>query len=184
MGGTTCTFNINLLDARACNPVTTVVTTNVIPPLTVNLTAVITHHGFSGTRRRNNGTTLMLKLYFVSRNTVPFTTHSPVHILPYYVINKTLANTVSVTVNTGLVTPRNNLFILLVPNTVAPMLNCLMTVVTNALITNLTCTFLGHPRISTMTGTTWWGIYCETRVCYPMSLSRHGRGSQFIGMVL
>lgn len=52
----------------------------------------------------------MVKLSFVARNTVPCTTNRPLRIVPSYVINSTMTNTLSTLFNYGLVTPRNNVF--------------------------------------------------------------------------
>lgn len=139
-GGTTCMFNATSVTTNGCSVVTTIVITKVIPPYTVTLSALLFGSGFAGRRESTNPAGFVVNLTFVARKTVPFTTSSPLRMLPSYVVNSTVTNKVSVLFKYALVTPRNKVFMFPI---IKGTMVCLISLMMKAIVSTMLLKLLG-----------------------------------------
>lgn len=128
-------FSVGLLASQSYAPMAATMAAGMVPPLGMAVACFLARHKFAETERNAGKASFVLGLCFISEGAIPFAAKDPLRVIPACVAGGALAGALSMLFNCKLLAPHGGLFVLLIPNTIAPVLGYLVAIAAGSLLT-------------------------------------------------
>lgn len=139
------TFAVGLLASSTYTPMAAVMAAGMTPPLGLALATVVARNRFTVQEREAGKAAAVLGLAFITEGAIPFAAKDPLRVIPSCMIGSAVAGALSMWFGCGLRAPHGGVFVLAIPNAVAPLGSYVLAIVAGSLVTTLALVILKRP---------------------------------------
>lgn len=143
------TFGVGLLASDAHTPMAAVMAAGMTPPLGLALATVLIRNRFTAQEQEAGKAAAVLGLAFITEGAIPFAAKDPLRVIPAMMVGSAVAGALSMWFGCVLHAPHGGVFVLAIPNAVAPLLPYMAAIVAGTLVTTLGLAVLKKPLTAT-----------------------------------
>ena len=138
-------FAVGLLGSSTFTPMAAVMVAGMTPPLGLALATVVAKSRFTLQEREAGKAAAVLGLAFITEGAIPYAARDPLRVIPSIVFGSAVAGAVSMGFGCALRAPHGGVFVLAIPNAVAPLGPYVLALVAGTLATTLALLVLKRP---------------------------------------
>ncbi|WP_164016807.1 PTS fructose-like transporter subunit IIB [Pyxidicoccus trucidator] len=138
-------FAVGLLGSNTFTPMAAVMAAGMTPPLGLALATVVARNRFTLQEREAGKAAAVLGLSFITEGAIPFAAKDPLRVIPSIVFGSAVTGALSMWFGCGLRAPHGGVFVLAIPNAVAPVGLYLLAILVGTLATTLALVILKRP---------------------------------------
>ncbi|WP_199728869.1 PTS fructose-like transporter subunit IIB [Corallococcus sp. CA053C] len=138
-------FAVGLLGSNTFTPMAAVMVAGMTPPLGLALATVVAKSRFTLQEREAGKAAAVLGLAFITEGAIPYAARDPLRVIPSIVFGSAVAGAVSMGFGCALRAPHGGVFVLAIPNAVAPLGPYVLALVAGTLATTLALVVLKKP---------------------------------------
>ncbi|RKH49142.1 PTS fructose-like transporter subunit IIB [Corallococcus llansteffanensis] len=142
-------FAVGLLGSSTFTPMAAVMVAGMTPPLGLALATVVAKSRFTLQEREAGKAAAVLGLAFITEGAIPYAARDPLRVIPSIVFGSAIAGAVSMGFGCALRAPHGGVFVLAIPNAVAPLGPYVLALVAGTLATTLALVVLKRPLPTT-----------------------------------
>ena len=131
------TFAVGLLASSTFTPMAAVMAAGMTPPLGLSLATMIVPGRFTMQEREAGKAAGVLGLAFITEGAIPFAAKDPLRVIPAAMAGSAVAGALSMWFGCGLRAPHGGVFVLAIPNAVAPLGPYVLAIVAGTVVTTL-----------------------------------------------
>ncbi|MCW2246044.1 PTS system fructose-specific IIC component [Azospirillum fermentarium] len=139
------TFGVGLLASDAHTPMAAVMAAGMTPPLGLALATVLVRNRFTEAEREAGKAAAVLGLAFITEGAIPFAAKDPLRVIPAMMVGSAVAGALSMWFGCVLHAPHGGVFVLAIPNAVAPLVPYMAAILAGTLVTTLGLAVLKKP---------------------------------------
>ena len=139
------TFAVGLLASNTFTPMAAVMAAGMTPPLGLALASMIAPSRFNAQEREAGKAAGVLGLAFITEGAIPFAAKDPLRVIPACVAGSAVAGALSMWFGCGLRAPHGGVFVLAIPNAVAPLGPYVLAILAGTLVTTAALIVLKRP---------------------------------------
>lgn len=139
------TFGVGLLASDAHTPMAAIMAAGMTPPLGLALATVLVRNRFTEAEREAGKAAAVLGLAFITEGAIPFAAKDPLRVIPAMMVGSAVAGALSMWFGCVLHAPHGGVFVLAIPNAVAPLLPYMAAILAGTLVTTLGLAVLKKP---------------------------------------
>ncbi len=139
------TFGVGLLASDAHTPMAAIMAAGMTPPLGLALATVLVRNRFTEQEREAGKAAAVLGLAFITEGAIPFAAKDPLRVIPAMMVGSAVAGALSMWFGCVLHAPHGGVFVLAIPNAVAPLLPYMAAILAGTLVTTLGLAVLKKP---------------------------------------
>ncbi|MBP2315048.1 PTS fructose-like transporter subunit IIB [Azospirillum soli] len=139
------TFAVGLLASNTFTPMAAVMAAGMTPPLGLALASMIARNRFNAQEREAGKAAGVLGLAFITEGAIPFAAKDPLRVIPAAVAGSAVAGALSMWFGCGLRAPHGGVFVLAIPNAVAPLGFYVIAILAGTLVTTVALIVLKRP---------------------------------------
>lgn len=138
-------FAVGLLGSSTFTPMAAVMVAGMTPPLGLALATVVAKSRFTLQEREAGKAAAVLGLAFITEGAIPYAARDPLRVIPSIVFGSAVAGAVSMGFGCALRAPHGGVFVLAIPNAVAPLGPYVLALIAGTLATTLALVVLKRP---------------------------------------
>ena len=142
------TFGVGLLASDAHTPMAAIMAAGMTPPLGLALATVLVRNRFTEAEREAGKAAAVLGLAFITEGAIPFAAKDPLRVIPAMMVGSAVAGALSMWFGCVLHAPHGGVFVLAIPNAVAPLLPYMAAILAGTLVTTLGLAVLKKPLVA------------------------------------
>ena len=150
------TFAVGLLASNTFTPMAAVMAAGMTPPLGLALATMLAKSRFTMQEREAGKAAGVLGLAFITEGAIPFAAKDPLRVIPACIAGSAVAGALSMWFGCALRAPHGGVFVLAIPNAVAPLGPYVLAILAGTAVTTLALIVLKRPvdveRTVTATG--------------------------------
>ncbi|MGY0710711.1 PTS fructose-like transporter subunit IIB [Azospirillum argentinense] len=131
------TFAVGLLASNTYTPMAAVMAAGMTPPLGLALATMVVPSRFTMQEREAGKAAGVLGLAFITEGAIPFAAKDPLRVIPAAMAGSAVAGALSMWFGCGLRAPHGGVFVLAIPNAVAPLGPYVLAIVAGTIVTTL-----------------------------------------------
>ncbi|MDQ2105884.1 PTS fructose-like transporter subunit IIB [Azospirillum isscasi] len=131
------TFAVGLLASSTYTPMAAVMAAGMTPPLGLALATMIVPGRFTLQEREAGKAAGVLGLAFITEGAIPFAAKDPLRVIPAAMAGSAVAGALSMWFGCGLRAPHGGVFVLAIPNAVAPLGPYVLAIAAGTIVTTL-----------------------------------------------
>lgn len=139
------TFSVGLLASGTFTPMAATMAAGMTPPLGLALATVLLKSRFTLQEREAGKAAAVLGLAFITEGAIPFAAKDPLRVIPALILGSAVTGAMSMAFGCGLRAPHGGIFVLAIPNAVAPLGFYLLAVACGTVATTLGLMVLKRP---------------------------------------
>ncbi|HEY0836732.1 MAG TPA: PTS fructose-like transporter subunit IIB [Azospirillum sp.] len=139
------TFAVGLLASNTYTPMAAVMAAGMTPPLGIALATMLAKNRFTVQEQEAGKAAGVLGLAFITEGAIPFAAKDPLRVIPAAMAGSAAAGALSMWFGCGLRAPHGGVFVLAIPNAVAPLGGYVLAIVAGTLVTTLALVVLKRP---------------------------------------
>ncbi|MGQ9371353.1 PTS fructose-like transporter subunit IIB, partial [Azospirillum sp. A39] len=139
------TFSVGLLASGTFTPMAATMAAGMTPPLALALATVVARSRFNAQEQEAGKAAAVLGLAFITEGAIPFAAKDPLRVIPACMAGSAVAGALSMWFGCGLRAPHGGIFVLAIPNAVAPLLPYIVAIVAGTLVTTAALILLKRP---------------------------------------
>ncbi|WP_448207797.1 PTS fructose-like transporter subunit IIB [Azospirillum sp. sgz302134] len=139
------TFAVGLLASNTFTPMAAVMAAGMTPPLGLALATMLAKNRFTVQEQEAGKAAGVLGLAFITEGAIPFAAKDPLRVIPAAVAGSAVAGALSMWFGCGLRAPHGGVFVLAIPNAVAPLGPYILAILAGTAVTTLALILLKRP---------------------------------------
>ncbi|WP_448190459.1 PTS fructose-like transporter subunit IIB [Azospirillum sp. sgz301742] len=139
------TFAVGLLASNTFTPMAAVMAAGMTPPLGLALATMLAKNRFTLQEQEAGKAAGVLGLAFITEGAIPFAAKDPLRVIPACIAGSATAGAVSMWFGCALRAPHGGVFVLAIPNAVAPLGPYVLAILAGTVVTTLALIALKRP---------------------------------------
>jgi len=139
------TFAVGLLASNTFTPMAAVMAAGMTPPLGLALATVLARSRFTVQEHEAGKAAAVLGLAFITEGAIPFAAKDPLRVIPAAMVGSAVAGALSMWFGCALRAPHGGVFVLAIPNAVAPLGPYILAIAAGTVVTMLALVVLKRP---------------------------------------
>jgi len=141
------TFGVGLLASNSFMPMAAVMAGGMVPPLGIALATFLAKNRFTAEEQIAGKAAAVLGISFITEGAIPFAAKDPLRVIPACVAGAATTGALSMLFGATLHAPHGGIFVLAIPNAVAPLLPYIAAILIGVAITALLLIVLKKPIV-------------------------------------
>ena len=141
------TFGVGLLASNSFMPMAAVMAGGMVPPLGIALATFLAKNRFTADEQIAGKAAAVLGISFITEGAIPFAAKDPLRVIPACVAGAATTGALSMLFGATLHAPHGGIFVLAIPNAVAPLLPYIAAILVGVAVTALLLIVLKKPIV-------------------------------------
>lgn len=141
------TFGVGLLASNSFMPMAAVMAGGMVPPLGIALATFLAKNRFTADEQIAGKAAAVLGISFITEGAIPFAAKDPLRVIPACVAGAATTGALSMLFGATLHAPHGGIFVLAIPNAVAPLLPYIAAILIGVAVTALLLIVLKKPIV-------------------------------------
>jgi fructose PTS system EIIBC or EIIC component len=141
------TFGVGLLASNSFMPMAAVMAGGMVPPLGIALATFLAKNRFTADEQIAGKAAAVLGISFITEGAIPFAAKDPLRVIPACVAGAATTGALSMLFGATLHAPHGGVFVLAIPNAVAPLLPYIAAILVGVAVTALLLIVLKKPIV-------------------------------------